>query len=285
MSTQAPQPVLQRLQAIEASLTGTTSKLARGAIVTRVVGILLLCLLGGYFAYGYSEIKTLTDPKFVVPFVGNLLEDSVPEVRRTLTETVNTSAPAWAESLSTLAIQSAPQARQSLENYVLDQTSIALDNAATISEDNLRKTLRENRSDMNQVLAQLVKDEQFSEETLELFTTALDQDLGRDMRDQAHLVLGTLIGLKERLQHLSNGRSLSQDEVLERHTLMTIRYLQLREADEEFEDRIKKRGERHSAVPGTPATSAKAAADPANAETEQPAPNADAKPANEGQKS
>ncbi len=285
MSTQAPQPVFQRLQVIEASLAGTTSKLARGAIFTRVVGILLLCLLGGYFAYGYSEIKTLIDPNFVVPFVGNLLEDSVPEVRRTLTETVNTSAPAWAESLSTLAIQSAPQARQNLENYVLDQTSTALDNVVTVSEDNLRKTLRENRTDMNHVLAKLVNDEQFSEETLELFTIALDQELGGDMRDQAHLVLGTLIGLKERLHHLSNGRSLSQDEVLERHTLMTIRYLQLREADEEFEDRIKKRSERQTAVPGASATSAKVPVDSGNVDTEKPAPNVEGNPAKEGQKS
>lgn len=241
MSSQEAPSLEQQLQNLEKSLARTSGRLARGAIVTRVVGIALLCLVCGYFVYGYTEIKTLIDPNFIVPMAGNMLDDAVPQLRKSLHETVAASAPVWAESLSTAAIQAAPTAREGLENYVLEQTSGVLDDAVKIGEEHLRQALQENRAEMEQALKQLAKDEQYSEETLKIFVEALNKELGRDMQEQAHEVLGTLIGLKEKLQHLAGGKSLSRDEILERHTLMTVRHLQLREADAEFAERVKKR--------------------------------------------
>ena len=244
MTTPTALTLEQRLENIEKSLARTSAGIARTAMFSRFVGVVLLCLMGGYFAYGYGEAKALIDPKFLVPFLGNMVEDSIPEVRKTLNETVATLSPVWAENLSSLAIQSAPQAREGLENYVLDQASTVLDAIASQGEDGLQNVVRENRTELQQAIRQLVDGQEFSDETLSIFTKALDEELGRDLQEQAHAVLGTLIGLKEKLQRLSQGKSLSREEQHERHTLMTIHYLQLRESDEEFETRLKPSSDR-----------------------------------------
>jgi hypothetical protein len=257
----APQPASleQRLQQTEQALARISNRLAAGARRTRILGLLLLCLIAGYFAYGYREIRTLVGPDHLVPLAGNMLDDSLPELRHSLHQTVAASAPVWAEGLSTTAVEAAPRAREALEEYVLNQTQVVLEHATTLGEDQFRKILREHRAEMEQTLAQLANDQNYSDETLKIFVAALNDELGRDLQEQSHEVLGTLIGLKEKLQRLAKGGTLSQEEALERHALMTVRHIQLSQADESFANRLKKRDElrREAEAPAAPEEGAK----------------------------
>lgn len=230
MSSSSNVQVEQRLQHVEQSLANTSRKLSRGAIVTRVVGLLLLALICGYFVYGHREISDLVDPDNLVPLAGSLIDDNVPRLRESLQSTVAESAPLWAQDLSESAINALPTAREQLEEYILEQTDQALDQALAMGETRFRAMIQENRAELDSAFADLARDDVDSAATVKVIVDTLAQEMGRDMEDEAHQVLGTLIGLKEKLQRLAKGGNLTEEELAERNALMTIRHIQLREA-------------------------------------------------------
>jgi len=220
-----------KLQDVASKLSKISSSMARGARITAFVGIILMVLMLGYFAYGYNEIKDLTKPENLVALGGQLVDESLPQVLNLVKNTVESSAPDWAQALSDQAIGATPTIRESLEDHILAETEGVIANGASLGENEFRKILRENKSSFEDTLGDLAKDEEFSEETLKIFLDAVNKEMGRDMQDQAHEVLGTLIALNDKLKKLSSNSSLNKEEALERQTLMVIRRLQIQEQD------------------------------------------------------
>jgi vacuolar-type H+-ATPase subunit H len=188
-----------------------------------------------------SFINELFNPDRIVPLAGVMIEDELPGLRRTLQASLVEQAPVWAEGLSTTAVEAAPKVREQLEDHALSQTTASIQEVVAVGEKEFRSILRENRSSFEETIAKLADDEDYSEETLQIFMTAVNDQLGQDMQDQAQQVLGTLIALREKLEKLAAGETVNQEEATERHALMMIRHLELREADESFEERIKRR--------------------------------------------
>lgn len=230
-----------QLQEVEKNLAEISEGLTRSARTTKRVGLVLMALLLGYFVWGFAKINELFNPDQIVPLAGVMVEDNLPGLRQSLQTSLAEQAPVWAEGLSTSAIEAAPSAREQLEDYAMEQTAASIEQAAAVGEREFRAILRDNRTVFEETLEKLSDDEEYSEETLAIFRNAVNEQLGQDMQDQALEVLGTLIALREKLEKLAAGETMNREEATERHALMMIRHLQLREADESFEERIKRR--------------------------------------------
>ena len=231
----------KQLQEVEQNLAAISEGLSRSARTTKTVGLVLMAALLGYFVWGFSYINELFNPDKIVPLAGVMIQDNLPSLRQTLETSLTEQAPIWAEGLSTSAIEAAPSAREQLEDYAIEQTSASIEQVAEVGEKEFRAILKDNRSQFEVTFEQLADDQEYSEETLEVFRDAVNAQLGQDMQSQATEVLGTLIALHDKLDKLAAGETMNQEEATERHALMMIRHLQLREADESFEDRLKKR--------------------------------------------
>lgn len=230
-----------QLQAIEKDLAGISEGLARSASTTKKVGLVLMGLMLAYFVWGYTFINELFNPDKIVPLAGVTLENHLPGLRQTLQTSLADQAPIWAEGLSTSAIEAAPSAREQLEDYALKETTSTVEKVVAVGEREFRTILRENRTSFEETITKLSSDEDYTDETLAIFQAAVNDQLGQDMQAQALEVLGTLISLREKLQKLAAGETMNKEEATERHALTMIRHLQLREADESFEERIKRR--------------------------------------------
>lgn len=226
-----------RLQSAEQQLSAISSKMSSSARITMVVGVVLLAAVMGYFIFGYREISVLFDPENLVALAGQMAEDGIPEVRQSVQDELVRSAPTWAETLSTQAIDAAPSARETLEDYALEQTEATVGHYASIGEGEFRKILRDNRAEFEQTIEQMAEDKDYTDETVQIFVDAINKELEQDMQEQSTQVLGTVIALNEKVQKLAIGNDLTKEERLERQILMIARYLQLREADESFDER------------------------------------------------
>jgi hypothetical protein len=199
--------------------------------MTRIVGVVLLLLLAGYFAYGYQEIKKLLEPDTLVPYGAQMLQDRIPDARHAIVKQVSDSAPAWAEQISSKLRGELPGLRSKLEEYVLKETDGMLKQAATISEDRMRKAIRDNKDVLDSHIRELAEHEELSEASAQALVSALEGELQKDLKDQSELVLDTVRSLDTRVRDLAKGEGLDEEELIERRVLMLARRIQLSEAD------------------------------------------------------
>jgi hypothetical protein len=272
-----------KLQAVENELSKISTSMARSAKVTGVIGGILMVAMLGYFIFGFSEIEDLTKPENLVALAGEVVNSSLPEIRKSVQDTVKDSAPDWAQAISDQAIGATPTIRESLEDHILAQTEGVIANGVNLGEAEFRKILRENKSSFEDTLDDLAEGEEFSEETMQIFLDAVNKELGRDMEDQAEEVLGTLIALNEKVQKLSSNSGLNKEEALERQTLMVIRRLQIQEQDAQILEVKKKAEEAAAAARAEAAKEELESEDPdaAPAEGEEAEKPADEKPADD----
>ena len=222
---------IDRLDAAQQTITKLHSDLNSSNRLTRIVGSVMLLLLAGYFAYGYSEIKKLLEPDTLVPYGAQMLQDRIPEARHAIVKQVSNSAPAWAEQVSGKLRDELPGLRGKLEEYVLHETEGMLKQAATLSEDHVRKAIRENKDILDTHIRELADHEELSDASAQALVTALEGELKVDLMDQSELILDTVRSLDTRVRELAKGEGLDEEEQIERQILMLARRIQLSEAD------------------------------------------------------
>lgn len=228
--TQAPADVASikaRLDDTERLLKEFTVRTRRGNLVTIIVGVLILSVMGGYFAYGYSEISTLTEPNTLIGAAETWIEEQLPEVRKSLEAEVNKSAPVWAESLSKQAQSSLPTIREKLEEYVLQQVDQSVENAVSLTEDHFRQLLRDKRTVLEEGFKDLATSPELAKESLERLEDAMAGVFETDMKQGAGEVFATLNLMSAKLTRLKVGKELTPEESREREILMQFRRLQL----------------------------------------------------------
>ncbi|MGQ0635818.1 MAG: hypothetical protein ACT4QC_14500 [Planctomycetaceae bacterium] len=220
-----------RLAAADRLLESTAAKIRRGSLLTAVVGALLLLLLGGYFAYGYSQFSALMQPDTLVSFAESYVEEQVPEARKKAEEQIIQAAPGWAASLSQQGQEAIPELREKLETFVLENIDRLIDDTVRVSTEEFRSFLRDNRDRLEQGFKDLSTSPKLADESLLSLETALQNRLQTDMQQGAQDLFGTLAQLNQTIGRLQAGRELTPEEVLERRILMTARRLQLQQAD------------------------------------------------------
>lgn len=223
--------IVDRLNQLTQGIANHESAISRSTRTTATVGLIALVFLSGYFYYGYVMIRGLLQPDQLVPLGAGMLERNLPSAREALVKQITDSAPTWAASASESAQKGIPALRGKLEDYVLKETDTLLVQATNLTEDKFRKALQDNREIIEKGFKELADDEKLSEASLQELVTVLEQELKADMRDQAETVLETLRGLSKRVQRLSAGQGLDEEERCERRIAMLARRLQLMEAD------------------------------------------------------
>jgi len=222
---------LDRLDASQQKLNKLQAELSSSNRLTLIVGGVMLVVLAGYFAFGYREIKKLVEPETLVPYGAQMLQEQIPEARHAIVQQVSTSAPVWAEQVSVRLRDELPGMRTKIEEYVLHHTDELLQQVSTISEDHIRKALKDNKDILDTHIRELADHEQLSEASAQALVTALEGALQQDLKDQSELVLQTVQGLDTRVRELAKGEGLDEEEAIERRILMLARRIQLSEAD------------------------------------------------------
>lgn len=206
--------------------------ISRSSRITSIIGVIALVALSIYFYIGYTMIADLLEPKKLVPYGSQMLQDRLPEARKALVQQIAASAPSWAKEVSVQARKEIPSLRSKLETYVLSNTDELLGKVSTLTEEQFRKALRENRELVESGFKELSSSDKLSDETLNAMVNALEQELKSDMKTQAKDVLETLQYLSERVQRLSAGKSLDEQERYMRQILMIARRMRDTTADD-----------------------------------------------------
>lgn len=215
-----------RLDETERLLKDFTARTRRGNRLTIIAGVLILAVMAGYFAYGYSEIATLTEPNTLISAAESWIEEQLPQVRKSLEAEVDKSAPIWAESLSKQAQSSLPTIREKLQDYVLQQVDLTVENAVSLTEDHFRQLLRDKREDLEAGFKDLATSPELAKESLARLEDAMAGIFESDMKEGAAELFATLNLMSTKLARLKAGQQLTPEESRERAVLMQFRRLQ-----------------------------------------------------------
>lgn len=225
-------PLSDRMNKLSQQISLHESAINRSARITTTVGLIGLVALSIYFYFGYTMIAGLLEPEQLVPYGAQMLSNRLPEARKALVTQISNSAPAWANEASVQARKEIPGVRVKLETYVMSGTDELLGKVTNLTEEHFRKALRENHDLVENGFKELANSEKLSDETLNALVTALEQELKSDMKTQAETVLETLRYLSDRVQRLSSGKGLDEQERYMRLILMIARRMRDTTADE-----------------------------------------------------
>jgi hypothetical protein len=230
----SPAALKDRLDQLQRQLSAEqrrTSRSTRGVII---LGVLLLLLLGGYFAYGYSEIKKQTAHEPLLDFAEVTLRDQLPVARQTVADEIQKSAPEWAKMLSQQVQQNLPTARKKLEEYTLEQCDLMLKEASLVSADQYRGFVRDNRPTLEAGFKELSTSPKLADKTLADIEKSLEKELQTSMKAEAGQLLDTLRSASAKLKRLRDSPRLAADEHLERRIVMLTRRLELQQLSPEL---------------------------------------------------
>jgi hypothetical protein len=218
--TVAPTSLDQRLERLERRIASQRTQVARRSGVTAFVAVILLVVLAGYFYFGYKSINEVTQPKMVVQVAESFIDTNLPELRKSLQAEIVRSAPGWAEQLSGEVQSGMPQAREHLENYIVDQMDAVLHETNAMTQEQFRTFLKENRPLLEQGFRDLATSPNVAEETMHNVIDALDKQFAKQMQVESSDLFDTVSQMKKKLDRLAGGQNLNKEQQLERRMLM-----------------------------------------------------------------
>lgn len=229
--TVAPASLDQRLERLERRLASQRAQVARRSGVTAFIAIILLVVLAGYFYFGYKSFDEVTQPKMVVQVAESFIDSNLPELRKSLQAEIVRSAPGWAEQLSGEVQSGMPQAREHLENYIVDQMDAVLNETDAMSKEQFRTFLKENRPLLEQGFRDLATSPTVAEETMTNIINALDKQFAKQMQVESSDLFDTVSQMKKKLDRLAAAQDLNREQQLERRMIMLTRRLKLETFD------------------------------------------------------
>lgn len=229
MSTASPAGASARLEQLRRDLTAERQRTSRSAILTGVIGLIALIALSAYFYIGHKLINETTQPDRLVTVGMQLLDDNLPEVRRSAQEQVTTNAPIWAEGLSKQAQDTLPTGREKLEEYVMTQVEDRLKEGTVLTEERFRAFLRSNNAQLEKNLQELSQSPELAEASMVELQQAMEKEVGADMLTQSREFRAALSGIIEKLDKYQTGLDLTPEQHNERRILLLARALQQQE--------------------------------------------------------
>jgi hypothetical protein len=223
----APTSLDQRLERLERRIASQRTHLARRSRVTALIALILLIVLAGYFYFGYKNFDEVTQPQMVVQVAESFIDTNLPELRKSLQAEIVRSAPGWAEQLSGELQSGMPQAREQLENYIIDQMDAVLHETNAMSQEQFRTFLKDNRAVLEQGFKDLATSPTVAEETMQNVIDALDKQFAKQMQVESSDLFDTVAQMKKKLDRLAGGQNLNKEQQLERRMLMLTRRMKL----------------------------------------------------------
>lgn len=216
----------RRVEALRAELATQARRTSQSATLTLALGLLVLAALAGYFYYGYTQFSEVTRPDKIAGAVETMVDDNLPNVRKSIEEEVARSAPTWAAGLSKQARDSMPQARVKLEDYVVDRMKTTLDQGSELTHERFLEFVRNNRASLETTIDDLTKGPEPAEATVAELEKALEAQVQGDFRQQSRELMAAVNSMNERLKKLALGKNLTPSEQIDRRLAMIARRLQ-----------------------------------------------------------
>lgn len=254
-SPQAQEPV-ESTEALLNRLDDLHSEFARrnwwtnfGNITTVTVGGLLVVLLLGYFTFGYVQIKDLTDSKMLYALLEqNLRNTKMPgsnrgvpttltQARNYLENEIEKTSKRLAAQMSQQLLDRGPQIREQIETYAVMQAEQILDEGTKMTADKFRGIIKNNRSLLEACIADLSENDELAEERIAELVSAMEDEMGADLKSQADEVLKAARIANKRLEGLSRGTNLTQEQKLERQLVMILNRMQKERSNPSMQNR------------------------------------------------
>jgi hypothetical protein len=226
-----PKTPQEQLAKIQQDLEALRARSVRSTWATLLLGALVLTALAVYFVVGYQQINAATDPEQLVSAAEAMLDERLPQVRKTAGEEIKKAAPQLAASASKQLQEAIPAGRKRLENYTLDQIDETLKESQLLSEQQFTAYLRANRPVLEAKFKELAANDRLAEKSLDELALPLEAQLAPDLRAKAQESIYVLLAMNDKLARLKDGKGLSPDEQVERRILMTVRRLQTERVD------------------------------------------------------
>jgi hypothetical protein len=201
------------------------ARTTRSTWLTTLVGLALLGLLGFYFWYGYQRFREVTEPEKLVDVAQLMLDEQLPEARRSLEAEIAKNAPVWAQTLSEQAVGSMPMAREQLREYILKGIEKQEERLLTITTEQFRGALQKNHDELAKLFRELQTNPTLAEGQLETLEKMLEAEFASDMKAESALLLETLQVLNKELARFREGKDLTEDEQVMRRALLLARTL------------------------------------------------------------
>ena len=224
--------IQQKCDRIRDELAKERRRLTRSSVLALIIGVIALVLLGGYFWYGYTQIDEVTQPKMIVDVGQKMLDEKLPQVRQAVEREIERSAPTWAGDLSQQALQQVPTARVKAEDYFVQRVDQTLKDAATTSDREYVKFLRQNRPVIEKLLKESAAGAKPAENTLAELQTALEKEMQVNLKAEAQTVLKNIEAMQANLDRLASGKRLTKEQEQERDFWMLVRRLQVEKMGE-----------------------------------------------------
>jgi hypothetical protein len=215
-----------RLEHLERELAAKSRQANRSSTATALVGAVVVVLLAGYFAYGYSQIQEVTRPARLVDTAQSMIDDNLPNARKSVEEEVTKSAPVWAEHLSKQAVDAFPSAREKFRDLIIERIDASIDEAKIFSQDQFQAFLDKNGEALNKKFEELANKPELADASLAELEAMLETQFKTDMQFQSKELLNALISCNARLKKLSEGKGLDSKDQLWVTTLQLLRRLQ-----------------------------------------------------------
>jgi hypothetical protein len=218
--------VADRLETTRKELASHASRIRRGALLTLLLGLVILGALSAYFYFGYTQLSELTEPERIAVTVQTLVDDNLPSMRKTIEDEVAKQAPTLAEKLSIQVRDSIPTGREKLEEYVIGQMKSTLDQGAMLTSEQIAGFLHNNRDKLRRDARELAKNPELAQSAVGDLEQALEAHLGTNLKAQATELMTALNSANSKLTKLSQAANLSETEQIERRLLQIARRLQ-----------------------------------------------------------
>jgi hypothetical protein len=224
-----------RMERIRQSMSEQQARLARGSMLTASIGAVLCVLMAVWFSIGYGMLRDMTTPKKIVEAAEAVVLESLPEARKALEAQINDSADEWAAKISEEVQKNIPKVRVKLEDFIMVKADEALDHVQVVTAEQFRTFVTGNTAMLQDGFRSLKKPDD-ADQFVQDLKGALEQEMGRNMREQSEEMLHMVYDLNSKLEKLKSGKNLNAEQALELEILMIAKRLQ----DDSLDDRPNK---------------------------------------------
>jgi hypothetical protein len=233
-------PALEaRIERIRQTMTAQQARLARGSMMTAIIGAILCVGMAIWFSIGYGMVRDMTTPKTIVDVAEGIVLKSLPDARHALEAKINEDADEWAARISKEVQDNVPDVREKLEDFIVAKAGEGLDHVQIMTEDQFRAFVTENSAMLSDGFRSLKKPDE-AEQFVQDLHAAVEKQMARDMRGQSEDMLHMIYDLNGKLEKLKTGQKLNGEQALEREILMIAKRLQEDSLDDRPVPRIKK---------------------------------------------
>jgi len=217
--------IQSKVDAINAQLATDIKKKKNTMIITVIGGIILLIIVMIYFSWIKSLVKEAMEPRGLMLYARDQVQKYMPQLSKDLEKSLKAEAPKVAKYSSDQIRKFIPEGRIYLENEFIAKTEEALDQFIGEFDKMATDALEENRT----VIVGFMKDASDpakKEELVQNIYNSLKEQFNQDyIKADIDSYTKVLIRLDKKIKFLYESNDLSEEEMIVRDIIFTLREL------------------------------------------------------------